>query len=500
MSKGKVFSFKDIKKFKAIDLIFIALIFAWAFFINNNMRMMGLYDPDDLREWVAYSYYSFPDFCFPEWGLNYRPVFWMIEYLEFIIAGSHFGRIIKINILMLSCIASVCYLYMKNLSGSRVVSFFLSGAIVASRFSYYAIGTLFGSMEMMAMFFAIAISICLFVFMQNGKKQYYYLGVLAYLLVVFTHERYLVLLPMFYYVLIMSSDKHVWRYVTPAGVFILNLFVRMKFTGKAVPSGAGGTNVAETYHFGDGIKNFVSQLKYLAGINDGPQHLNGREWVNVSEKFKLLVYAGIMFMAIIAAVFLIKIIIEAIKGESRNSRLALRDIVFFMGFIIGCIACSSLTFRVEIRWIYVSFCFMCFCFAYMFGYIRRGSQILEIVAGALVVILSLIMINENWVYRADWKNLYCFERREAVNSLCDETYWKYKEDVFDKQVYIIGNEFALPEMYDEYYIKSFDATRQYRGCEIIHVNSIDEIPKIDENTIVLAEDTVNRIYVPIELR
>ena len=476
------------------DIIAIALMVAWAFWLNQNIRVSGLY-MDDLYLWSCYGEQSFTEFVFPLGSTRFRPIFWMAAYIELALIKTNLALIVPINLIILVLIAVYCYRFFIYISDSRLVAFFGCMAIIASRFSYYDVGQLLGLLESLSMFFAIFICIELYYFMHDKKEYHYILAIIAYILVCFTHERYMVLIPMFFYVLFVLKEKKILNYFLPVAALVLVLGLRLKFIGTLLPAGTGGTDVAETFTVASFIQSCKDEIKYMLGFNPGPEHLCGIEWTQVAGFVKKGVYIGIALIALITVLFIIKLIANANKGNS--SGVGIRDIVFFGGFIIGCVVASSVTIRVEMRWIYTSFVIMLFVLAYMVGYIARSnSKSRSVVGVAAFALICILFIGEDLYYRQSWDKIYLFPNQARYNSLADVTYGTYGDEIFGKDIYIIGNSYEMSEFTGDTFFKTFDAERKAEGTRVIHVESMNEIP--EGNRIILKEDPENNAFVEVK--
>lgn len=481
------------KRIILTDAMAILAMAVFTFFINRNIRVSGLY-MDDLYLWSCYGEQSFTEFVFPLGSTRFRPIFWMAAYVELWAMGTNLGLIVPINLIILLLIGVYSYFFMVRLSGSRIFSFAAGMAILASTFSYYDVSQLLGLLESLSMFFALFMGVELYRYMHEKKELHFILAVISYLLVCFTHERYMVLIPMFYYVLIVKKDRKCLNYILPAAALAFVVVSRYLITGTLLPAGTGGTKVEETFTVAGFIASVKCEIKYLLGFNAGPEYLCGIEWTYVKDIVKCAVYLGIILMGIIAVMFLIKVVPDLREKKFEP----LWDEIFFAGFIIGCVAASSVTIRVEMRWIYTSFVFMLFIIAYAVGYLKRDitkkRKHLLLTVSSLICIL---FICENLYYRGYWSNIYLFPNQARYNSLADVTYGKYGDEIFGKDIYIIGNSYGMSEFTGDTFFKTFDSERKAEGTHVYHVEDVTEIPAGD-NVIILREDPDNNAFVLME--
>ena len=475
---------KNSKKISWVDILLVAALCVWTFYVNRRIRISGLY-MDDLYMWSCYGEQTFREYVLPFGSTRFRPVYWLACWLELRAIGTNLGLIVTINLVILSLIGIRCYFLMKRLSASRLIAFALSAVLVTSRFSYYDVSQMLGLLESMAMIFAIETCMQLYDYMDDRKSSGLWLASLFYLLVCFTHERYLVLLPVFYYVLIVSGEKKIGRYLLPFFNFLIIMAIRLIMTGKIVPSGTGGTEVTETFVFWEAVDSFIAQLRYLVGINDGPEHLNGIPWDQTPQPIRLVVYAGIIVLLIFAVIFAARLLSDVVR--KKNIMIPLRDTAFFVLCIGLCIACSSVTIRVEMRWIYVSLCFACFMAARMAGYIAKAGKINGAGACVLLVALSLCFLCEDMYYRTGWDKIYLFPNQARYNSLADVTYGELGDRIFGKTIYIVGNSYEMSDFTGRTFFKTFDPERKAEGTTVVHVDTKQDLPPASEDVIFLEE-------------
>ncbi len=483
------------EQFNTGDIIRILLLGLWIAYVNRDIRISGLY-MDDLYNWSCYGEWSFLDFVFPTGSSRFRPVFWFISWAELAVIGTHMEWIVPINLVIMLIIAVCCYRFMKRLSRSRHAAWILTMAVITSRFSYYSISQLLGTLESGAMLLAIMICIQLYDYMNGGSAGHFCTALGLYLAICFTHERYMVLLPMLIYAALMRRGNGARERLTAgaasAAVFALVQLIRYLTIGKLMPAGTGGTEVQDTFTLTQAVNSFKDQIKYLLGINAGPEHLNGIPWEQTPQHIRLLVYAFIALILLMVTVSAVGIA----SGRPSRGRCAgiLKNVIFFGGFMIGCMAASSVTIRVEMRWIYATWAFMCFLLAYIYGCVPRGRAT---AAAVLLTCAMLTMMTCDMYYRTGYYKIYLFANQSRYNSLADETYGRYGDSLWGRSIYIIGNEYEMSDFTARTFLKTFDPKREAADTPIIHVSSIDEVPEGDD-IIVLTEDTENDLFVRVE--
>lgn len=487
------------------DSFLIALLFGWAFFVNRQIRISGLY-MDDLYMWSCYGEQSFLKYVFPLGSTRFRFVYWFFAWLELGLVGNHIGWIVPINILLNAGLAAVIYAFAKRLSHSAAVSFLAGFLFLSSRFAYYQIGQLLGLMETMGIFFALAMCFCLFRYLheRNGSR-YFYLAVLFYFLNCFTHERYLVLFPMLLYALVIRKERDVRKPAVSVLVFAAVLAIRRLTIGTLSPAGTGGTQVAETVTRKSILQNLFAELCYVFGINHGPDHLNGLPWHYTPGIFKVLIVLADFVLLLFVLQFLFHMAERHRYGLPIAKMFA--DIFLLIGFMAGCAVASAVTIRVEMRWVYVVWVFMILLGAYLFGAqyecrARREADteaanrfmIGDFIPAALLVAFVVLMLPVELFYRTKYPNIYLFLNQKRYNSLADETYGKYGDDIFGKQILIIGNSYEMSDFTAETFFKTFSPGHDGGGITVRHVKSFLDFGQVTKNMLVLKEDTANNLF------
>lgn len=484
------------------EVIAALLLLAFAFFINRGIEIKGLY-MDDLYLWSCYGEQTFRQFVFPMGSTRFRFVYYLAAWLELMFTGSHIGWFVPINILLNTCIAYTVYRFGRRLSGGRWLIGFMTGVLyLLSRMSYYQISQVYGLMESLALWAAIGIFFCLYCYVteEADRKSHVIGAVLLYFAVCFIHERYMALLPLFYVAFLMKKEKRpaLWLGITAAfsAVSIIRLFT----IGSLSPAGTGGTNVADTFSIAGAFHFAVNQVLYIFGINAGPNHLSGLSWGNSPAWIHIFVGLSDIFLLLMTVLFLISVIKDRKRIKERLSVL-----VLFLLFLAMCIGSSSVTIRVETRWIYASMTASWLLAAYMCGTAAPKKQkkdakklVVKLPKPAFICVLFLLyfllMIPVESFYRGKYENLYYWSDQLRYNSLAEETYEKYGEDVFGKKIYIMGNSYEMSDFTAETFFKTFDKKRRAEGTEVKFISSIHDIGLVTPNMLVLREDPSHNAF------
>ena len=562
-------------------------------FINRNIQIRGLYG-DDLYLWSYYGEENFWEFTFPmKTKGNFRPFYWAMSYLEFVIVGRHVNYYALFNTVINIAVSFMIYLFSleftktlklkgKEMTAGQLISFFTAAMYLGSHFAGYQIGQVLGLLETMALGLALSILYLLYKFSEAGQSIHYGLACLCYFLVLFTHERFLALFPLFYLSLILNrirvksrsaeivskqnnynrkslNEKNFEEQQTSGGFenrsfgvaktlkesesgygkksnlddvlkaaiplleVMFFLGIRRIIAGQAMPVGTAGTKVSETFELGQAFTYALQQVQYIFGVNVGQAYLCGINWREMPLWAHSLVY-GSWIVLFIMIVYFIK---ESMK--TKNPLCDILENLLFIAFIALCIGCSSITVRLEIRWIYVSYTAALLYVCYMFGKLaeaktaksghfqavdniktnvdncsrRRKSQNFPsgnvICFAAIFILYCILLIPVEQLYRSNFRNIFFFTELDRVNSLADQTIGKYSNFLGVRQTYIFYNNYGMTDFYGEYFYKPYDPEKTGQGSEVHFINDVSELPEYAtyDNSVILLESSDQREYIDI---
>ena len=217
------------------------------------------------------------------------------------------------------------------------------------------------------------------------------------------------------------------------------------------------------------------------------------------KNIKILTYISIMIIILVIIFYLI-LKIKNIYNQTYKDNNINSDLIF-LSFIAMCIGSSSVTIRVEMRFVYVSFTIALIYIAYMGAYIKRhfNNILSKTLITILIVLVFVTRLPLEMTYRDFYHKIYCFFDMKRINSIYDETIGKYGlEDILNnKKIYLVKKYYDMTNFYAEYMLKIYDKNNV--GNTIILVNDVSEIPleEYGENTIILYEDLLNEKYVPL---
>lgn len=564
----------------------LVLLLLFGLFINRHLSIRALYG-DDLYLWSFYGCEDFWSFTFPKVTKgNFRPFYWALSYLEFRLIGPHVHWYARFNVLLNVAIAWVIYFFSRRLSrltrmpqGMRIgqaVGLLTGMLYLQSHFAAYQIAQVLGLLESLALLLALLTLWGLFDYMEGRGTRAYLRACLCFFLVIFTHERFIALAPLFYLAVLTqyqterrlcqrfapSRTSEVPRTSQPPAsasttecdtpgsdmlsgnrlgrllelllpLLILAVFfgTRMVVAGEAIPVGTAGTKVQDTFSLAQALGFAFSQVAYIFGVNAGHAIFCGVSFGDSAHWVQALI--------VLSWLCLLLMLLLYVRRAWRRGRITPRLIgenLLFICFIALCIGSSSITIRLETRWVYVSYTAALLYLSYMLGEIAK-SGVVKPEAGravrtraatvqrasaasvsasgeraacrgmAMVLAFSLLFMAYGAVMtpverydRQHYPNIFFFFDQDRVNSLADCTIDAVGAGEFlgKKQVYIYYNYYEMSDFYAEYFYKPFDPEKTGQGTEIHFINRPDELPAdaTVENSIVLMEHG-NRGYIDV---
>ncbi len=561
----------------------LVLLLLFGLFINRHLDIRALYG-DDLYLWSFYGCEDFWSFTFPKVTKgNFRPFYWAMSYLEFRLIGPHVHWYARFNVLLNVAISWVIYFFSRRLSRlTRVPHGWLLGQAVGlltgmlylqSHFAAYQIAQVLGLLESLALLLALLTLWGLFDYMEGRGTCAYLRACLCFFLVIFTHERFIALAPLFYLALLTQyrTERRLCRRFAPSRtshrpassgttdrgtpgsdmtscrkrggescaasddmlamnrlgrlfelllpLLILAAFfgVRMVVAGDAIPVGTAGTKVQDTFSLAQALGFAFTQVAYIFGVNAGHAIFCGVSFADSARWVQALI--GLSWISLL--LMLVLYIRSVWKRGRMNARLngenaaserrdcrhlsitarLIGENLLFICFIALCIGSSSITIRLETRWVYVSYTAALLYLSYMLGEIAKKSRTAAVLAFTLLFMAyGAVMTPVEHYDRQHYPNIFFFFDQDRVNSLADCTIGAVGAEDFlgKKQVYIYYNYYEMSDFYAEYFFKPFDPEKTGQGTEIHFIDRPDELPAdaTVENSIVLMEHG-NRGYIDV---
>lgn len=436
-------------------LILFVVNLVW-FSIFKFHTIMG----DDLNSWIMFkqSNLDFWNYTFSQnFNDKYRPVFNAVEFVLFKMFGLNYVPYYYTNILVNFVILCVFFKIVNMITKNAYISFIFSLLFVTSRFAYYDITMLTGIMEAAALFlFLMAIYHGILFYKSNEMKHLY--GVLFYyLLTVFTHERYLILVVCIASLILISKIEKKAKFATvtaSVSVLLFNILVKKVAFHSSVMMGTSNESIKFNI---PSIAKFVgSGILNMLGLNVGPQYLSGMTFHDSSLSIQIVSLLITIFVLVIVAFYLVN------PNQNKRKYLALGMALLVVGSLIFV---SSITIRQEFRWLFAPYVVVLIFIAYSLHSIRNN-----LMKYAILGVFALLTLRNDHYYRGHMYNTFFIYSQIISDTAYDETVNQYGQYLGDYTIFIEkNNNLNWPLLGDQLF-------KVYSGNDNIKVNYVDRLP------------------------
>jgi hypothetical protein len=489
------------KKTSTTNLLAVVSLFLLNLSANGWPQMKTL-SMDDFATVMRYNSLKPMEFIFNTANEKFRPIYNILVFVCSKVFGDHYTGYDTVNLMLTFCLSVYIFYIALHISKKQtLLSLCLSAAFLMSRLAFFQLTQVYGIMEAAAMFFALTILFCLYRYIneENSSKNYY-LACIMYILISFTHERYMALFPLLIIAVFMNrkNNKHnVVLALIPAVLFCAAMAIRILMLGNHVLEGTLETSIIDSFSVKTVVKTILSQILYLLGVNAGASYLNGINYADVPATVYILDLVYIVCILAMISLF----VVLFFKDKPYRARF-LRNSSLFICFIVLCIISSSITVRLETRWVYVSLVGMLLFLAYMLSELIQSS--IRIVNNksviAVVLVFLLAFIPMELFFRNHWDTIYLVRDRSYNTSLYDETIGRYGDDLSDKKLIIVNNtDKSIKIELVEMLFLQFLSMPEFDALQITIVDAVSDITDGDlhNGSIILAQDQLNERYVNI---
>ena len=460
-------------------------------FFNKDVVIKALH-LDDLHNLLEYlKEPSLTDWIFKyyESAMHYRPVFYIGLFSYFAMIGTKVSRVLSINFILCSILATSIYYLARSLKIHRFLALLIVALFSTVNFLYYEIYQLIGFIEGYSMLFSLVILVLSIKLSYADKicfKRYSKICLVFYLLLVFLHERYfpMLLLPLIATKLNTNVDKKGKKTINMLYYLELIFFFAIRYYHLRIiiPRGTDCTSLVENFDLIRSFKFMYHQLMYLFGINLGPEYLCGISFESTSNTIKTLIVVAIILVFIITCLYIYSKNNNNNSGKADNTYHIRYIDLFFILYIFLCILQSSLTIRVELRWLLASFVGLIIYLAYMIMYISTGFSFntkyinVKYICFSIFLLFFITRIGINCYFKHNSEKLFIINEQLVVNSLYENTVEKYGIDnIKNKSVYITTDYYRtlkpeeLIHFFDQYDRKLNDEQIIYLGTDFEHI-------------------------------
>ena len=436
-----------------VSVLLFACFFLFALFVNRKIKIGSLYMDDLANYWYSLrmSFWQYAFGTVPG-QTYYRPVFFGVLYLICRFITGHLERIALVNSLLLAANGAAVFVFLKKLAVNNAVSFLITLLCLFSHLSYFIAGQMIAPVEALSQFFSLWILMKELDYLYRDaadplrqKKDTVWI-LLLYVLAVFTHERYIGLLVPALLTFFLGKTE---RRVTGRRVFLLVLVfagvmaIRFAALRKLIPAGTSKSDVAESFQLGEAVLFAIRQAGFVLGICTGPEYLTGKAFPDSALWVKAFSLLGAALMLGMILCYFIQKLKPRKTGEDIYGTDWRIDALFLTSVMMY-IASSSVTIRLEMRWIYVSFTVCMIYGGYMVTALGRRRKKGKKVLWAAFLLLLLLRGACEYYYRGYYDNIFFFRSMKATNSLAEETVGKYsREELKQKTFYLVTNTYDL---------------------------------------------------------
>lgn len=412
----------------------IFLLFVINLWVNSWIKLEAMV-LDDLSTWTLFiNRHNFIDFLLNIAANKFRPVLNLVLFVLFKLFGNQIWLFDVFNLFLNFLIATTLLYIFYKLSRNLFVSTCLCCAYIVSRFAYYSISQVLGIMEALALFLAIILAYLMWRYLNTQKINYYWASISVFTLLIFTHERYISLLFFFLIILMILGInwKNLILFIIATLPVILSLGLKLFVFNIRPLDGTGGTSILDTFNFSQFVGFVLSGIHYIFGVNSGPTYLNGISYDIVPWYLNILICVGFMCLAVIG----ILLIIRFTRDNKQNIMIYAKNIVCFLAFLLSTIIAASVTFRLEMRWLYVSFAGFLFLLSYVIGLLLTDIHIKKYVTTFFLLWMCMVISTE-LLYRNYYPNIYYWGVQSIGNQLFEVTLGNYGDDFWDRKTTII---------------------------------------------------------------
>lgn len=432
--------FFKLKKSKLVipTLIVISILglFIINLLVNGPIRLKSFAFSDDLGSWEFFNTNgdNFFGFIFNTGANKFRPIFLSVFFVLLSLVGNKIWLFGVFNLIFNFLIAVVLFFLFRKISKNLIISFCLSTVFILSRFAYYDITQALGVMEAMALLFSIIVIYLLWCYLNTEKIKYFWTSLLMFTLLIFTHERFITILGVYFilFLILGLKKKNILLFLISTFPVVISFILKLFVLQIRALDGTGGTNILQTFSISGFFQTFLSGWFYLFGINAGPTYLNGISSEGVPLNINNLISIGNICLSLIMIIFGLSVF----KNKKILFSEYIKNFILFFTFIFVTLIAGSITFRLEMRWLYVPFVGLLFLLAYISKLINK-ERVFVLPFFLIFFIWFSVYTPREIFYRSYYKNLYYWGIQTFGNSLYEATLEKYGDDFWNYKTYIV---------------------------------------------------------------
>lgn len=315
-----------------------------------------------------------------------------------------------------------------------IYSLLASILYIVSRFMQCQIFSILGIMEGICHMFTLFLFFILFNMLksQSNTNKYFWCSYIIWGVATLCHERYIILLlPISIVILFMLRKKGILKLIFLISNFFLYVFFRVLILGNNTLRGTAYTNITDTFSLSGYIKLCIKQIAYIAGINAGPQERNGISYHDVPP----YIYSFIIINIILGIVICLLFIFNARKQSKEKLMAILKPICLGIIMILSCIASSSITNEIALRFVYVSYSLYLIIISYICSYITSLNKY-KYFTYIFTFIFTFNTLCYDFYYRSNINNVLFWNEKTRTETFYDATVGIYHENIINKKIIV----------------------------------------------------------------
>ena len=387
---------------------------------------------DDLYAWADFGGRpSFHELFLTASGGKYRPVTIALQWALFRVFPSDFAAWTYFNAgleFLTACL--VFALVLRVTRRDLLIAFIAALLFRTSRFSYYNVFQVMGTMEALGMLLLVLVLFAAVTYLRSDKRWPGFALVGLFLAISLTHERYLALFP-FLILLVVFKDRRSWRaravmialLCTPP---LLNVVLKRFVFATSFMMGTGGQAVAFDP---TGVALRDEGRREPSLVNWGPDYPERNHDSETSWLPRIVVALIVVTIAVCLAAAARRI---ARMPQASERRDELKYLALWLVLTASLLLVASITIRQEYRWLYAPWavCLVYFCYQYARLPWRRATAVV------VLVLLCLAMLGMDRDDRQHEANVFFVYGERIADSARVATVGRYGQAMADKTVYL----------------------------------------------------------------
>lgn len=409
-----------------------------------------------------------------------RPIPRLLLVIIYQLIGKNFtifSWILLGNNFLLSVIVFCAVYYIQVENNDSVTKLLLSGIggvmYLLSRFMQCQIFSVLGIMEGLSLGSVLLMSMMLIAYIRTDKIKYFSFSCIFWVISLYCHERYFGLLAILVLVCLYKWKQRKLPIMAPLFIGVL-YWLQRTLTLTDSLRGTGKVSITDSFSIAKFFKLVFSQIAYIMGINAGPEARNGVNFREVPAGINLFIGG---YIICILAIFILFVYMVVTKKDYQKNELLVESVLLI--FTIGCcIAQSSVTTDVAVRFVYVSYSLFLILILRMISYLLEKYGKAALVWGIAVCMVCSAVVFEVY-YRSQIVNVGFYKYKVFSESLYDITIKRYGKEFAESDVVVVNNHWNWSE---ENWKEFFEPYIETDDMNVVFYQSMQELMASGMNT------------------